>query len=218
MGNVLEDGDFDFTLEVTDSGCNPFSTTTATFRMSVGVGEITVVEALLDGNPVLIPAGGESYNPDYPALPETVYNDYVTIQLVVAGGKGPYAAVIFDHPDIPNDGPLPLGAAVPPNAASITGAPVEVGPGGGPFLITLRDRGQHRRQELLHVLLARRDARDHLRHARAGRRPGRRDLQPADLRRRGRAALRLRVRRGGPPRGLHERQERQPRTRSRTPT
>ena len=88
--------------------------------------------------PSSIPAGGESYNPDYPALPETVYNDYVTIQLVVAGGKGPYEAVVFDHPDIPNDGPLPLGAAVPPNATSVTGAPVEVGPGGGPFLITLQ--------------------------------------------------------------------------------
>ena len=109
MGYVLEDGEFDFTLEVTDSGCDPFSTTTAVFRMNVGVGEITVVDALLDGNPVLIPAGGESYNPDYPALPETVYNDYATIQLVVAGGKGPYKAEVFDHPDIPNDGPLPLG-------------------------------------------------------------------------------------------------------------
>jgi hypothetical protein len=137
MGNVLEDGEFDFTLEVTDTGCTPFSTTTATFHMSVDVGEITVVDVLRDGNAVLIPAGSEDYNPDYPALPEVVYNDYATLELVVAGGKGPYGAVIFDHPDIPDDGPLPLGTAVPPNSTSITGAPVEVGPEGGPFKVTL---------------------------------------------------------------------------------
>ena len=69
MGNVLEDGDFEFTIQVTDAGCNPFSSTTAAFKMSVGVGEITVVGATQDGNPFLIPAGDEAYNPDHPALP-----------------------------------------------------------------------------------------------------------------------------------------------------
>jgi len=118
MGNVLEDGEFDFVLEVTDTGCTPFSTTTATFSMSVGVGEITVVDVLQDGNAVLIAAGSEGYNPDHPALPGVVYNDFVTLELVVAGGKGPYGAVIFDHPDIPDDGPLPLGTAVPSNSTA----------------------------------------------------------------------------------------------------
>ena len=138
VGSLLADGEFDFTLEVTDTACTPFSSTTAAFHVSVGVGEIVVVGATLDGNPVLIPAGAEDYNPDAAALPEVVYNDYVTIELVVAGGKGPYAAVVFDSPDVPDDGPLPLGASVPPNSTSVTGAPVEVGPGGGPFKVTLQ--------------------------------------------------------------------------------
>jgi hypothetical protein len=138
MGNVLEDGEFAFTIQVTDAGCNPFSSTTAAFRMSVGVGEITVVGATQDGNPFLIPAGAEAYNPDHAALRSVVYNDYVTIELIIAGGKGPYSAVVVDDPAIPNDGPLPLGASIPPSSASITGAPVEVGPEGGPFLVTLR--------------------------------------------------------------------------------
>ena len=137
-GHLLQDGEFEFTLQITDAGCEPFSTASASFHMSVGVGEICVVDALRDGNSSLIPTGAESYNPDHPALPGTVYNDYVTIELVVAGGKGPYVAAVFDHPDIPDDGPLPLGASVPLNATSVTGAPIQVGPGGGPFKVTIQ--------------------------------------------------------------------------------
>ena len=43
----------------------------------------------------LIPPGGTSYNPDYPALGRVVYNDYVTIRLIVAGGHGPYSTAII---------------------------------------------------------------------------------------------------------------------------
>jgi len=141
-GYILEDGEFDFTLQITDSGCEPFKSTTQAFHLSVGVGEMQVVEALLDGNPSLIRPGDEAYDPvvypgGYPALSPVVYNDLVTIELVVAGGTGPYAATVYDDPQIP-DGQLPLGASIPPLSTSITGAPVEVGPGGGPFLVTVQ--------------------------------------------------------------------------------
>jgi hypothetical protein len=136
-GSILEDGVFDFTIQVTDAGCDPFSSTRASFHMEVGVGAITVVGATRDGNPAFFPAGAQDYNPDHPALGDVVYNEYVTLELIVAGGHGPYSAVLADDPDIANDGPLPLGAGIPPGSASITGAPVQVGPGGGPFLVTL---------------------------------------------------------------------------------
>jgi len=142
QGWLLKDGEYDFTLQITDSGCEPFASTTQAFHLSVGVGELQVVQALLDGNPSLIRSGDDAYDPavypgGYPALPPTVYNDMVVIQLVVAGGTGPYEATLYDDPQIP-DGSLPLGAAIPPSSTSITGAPVEVGPLGGPFLCTLR--------------------------------------------------------------------------------
>ncbi len=136
LGHLLEDGDFSFTIQVTDTGCEPFSSTTASFRMVVGVGEIVVVGATLDGNPTMVPPGGTHYNPDHPSLGKVVYNDFVTILLVVAGGHGPYSAVVIDKDGI-DDGPLPLGTGIPPSSTSITGAPVEVGPEGGPFLVTL---------------------------------------------------------------------------------
>ena len=84
-------------------------------------------------------------NPDYPAIGPTVYNDYATTEIVVAGGKGPYAAVLYDDPAIPNDGPFPLGASVPPGSTSINGAPVQVGPAGGgpPSVIINNNTGQN---------------------------------------------------------------------------
>ncbi len=135
-GAPLADGPFDFRLQVTDTGCTPFSSATASYHLDVAVGEIVVVDVLLDGNASLLRAGDESYNPDYPALPKVVYNDFVALDFVVAGGVAPYSMAVYDDPGVPNDGNLPLGVSVPASSTSIVGAPVEVGPQGGPFLVS----------------------------------------------------------------------------------
>ncbi len=135
-GAPLADGSFDFKLQITDTGCTPFSSTTANYHLNVAIGQIVVVDILLDGNPSLLDAGAESYNPDYPALPKVVYNDFVSLDFVVAGGVAPYSMSVYDDPAIPNDGNLPLGVSVPASSTSIVGAPVEVGPVGGPFLLS----------------------------------------------------------------------------------
>ncbi len=136
-GYLLEDGNFEFTVQIEDSGCTPFQSTVQTFRMSVGVGEVVVVDVLQDGNPSLIPADSKPEYAGYPALPEVVYNAFTSLQFVVAGGVGPYRMQVYDAPDI-DDGPLPLGVTVPTNSATIVGSPVQVGDGGAPFLTSYR--------------------------------------------------------------------------------
>ena len=137
-GYLLEDGNFTFRVQIEDSGCTPFQSTVQAFSMSVGVGEIVVVDVLQDGNPSLIPADSEPKYAGYPALPEVVYNEFTSLQFVVAGGVGPYRMNVYDDPSVPNDGPLPLGVTIPAGSASIVGSPVQVGPGGEPFLVSYR--------------------------------------------------------------------------------
>ena len=149
-GYLGEDGDFNFTIEVTDTGCTPFSSTTATFSMSVGIGDLTVVAVRKDGNPAKFIAPGEGYspaderppeeqtpyNPGYPALPETIFNEYTLIDLVIAGGKGPYEIDIFDAEGVEDVG-LPLGTSLIPDSSSIAGTPIEEAPAGA-FLLTFQ--------------------------------------------------------------------------------
>ena len=132
FGSPLEDGTYSFSLQLVDTGCNPFASATASYVMRVSVGEVGVVTVEQDGNPALIPAGQTDYNPDHPALPKVVYNDFTSLQFIIAGGVGPYSLKIWDDPNIPNDGNLPLGVSIA--ATSIVGSPVEVGPDGGAFL------------------------------------------------------------------------------------
>ena len=81
------------------------------------------------------PPGGTSFNPDYPALPTTVYNETTSLQFVVAGGFGPYTMKLYDAPGV-DDGNLPLGIVIASESPNLVGAPVEVKPGGAPFLLT----------------------------------------------------------------------------------
>ncbi len=134
-GTILADGQYDFTLQIDDTGCNPFSATQASFSWNVGVGQVAVVDVLRDGNPALVPPGGTSFNPDYPALPTTVYNETTSLQFVVAGGFGPYTMKLYDAPGV-DDGNLPLGIVIASESPNLVGAPVEVKPGGAPFLLT----------------------------------------------------------------------------------
>ncbi len=149
-GYLLEHGDYSFTIQVTDTGCNPFSSTTQDYEMSVGQGEITVVDMKRDGQIVgLIPPGegdhtfsfpdpvneGQfidipyTYNPDYPAMPKTVFNSPVNFDLICAGGAGgPYRVSPVDTNDGQSFDGLPLGVSVILNSASLSGAPGEEGP------------------------------------------------------------------------------------------
>ncbi len=134
-GTLLMDGTYSFTLQIDDTGCNPFSSTQAKFTWNVGVGDVVVVDVLQDGNSALLPAGAEAFNPDYPALPTTVYNQNTSLQFVVAGGVGPYKMKLYDDPAL-QDGNLPLGVVVASGSPNLVGSPVEVGPGGGAFLLS----------------------------------------------------------------------------------
>ncbi len=135
-GTFLEAGECTFRIQVTDTGCDPFVTTTAEFTWDVGIGELRIVGA----RPGLIPHA--AYDdvqkwPDADAIPQTVYSTFTAIDFVIAGGVPPYVCYTVDDPDEPNDRGLPLGTTMPADGASIVGSPVEVGAGGRPFLFTM---------------------------------------------------------------------------------
>jgi hypothetical protein len=120
VGRALQDGVFDFELKLTDTGAQPFLTTTATFHWEIGIG------ALVFGTPT--------------DLPDQVYGRFTTIELVVAGGSPPYSCEVVDDPSNPNDENLPSGLAIPPDSTTIVGSPEEAKPGDAPFLVTIRAR------------------------------------------------------------------------------
>ncbi len=117
VGLALEDGVFDFTLKLTDTGGVPFGVSIATFHWEIGIG------ALVFGTD--------------PMLPGTVFNSFASIQLVVAGGVPPYSCEVIDLPGVADE-PLPTGMSIPPDSCSIVGAPQQAHPGGVPFLVSVR--------------------------------------------------------------------------------
>lgn len=139
VGYLLEDGTFPFTLQITDTSCEPFLTTTAQFTWSIGIGPLTIVDsnpASLD--PVSFGLIDPQAYPDLNAFPTTVFNEFTAIVLVAAGGIPPYSLSIVDDPNDPDDGALPLGVTIPPNSMSIVGSPVQVKAGGIPFRLTFQ--------------------------------------------------------------------------------
>jgi hypothetical protein len=120
VGRALEADTFTFRLKLTDTGSSPFSTTTATFTWDIGVGSLVIVT---DAD-----------------LPDLVFNQFTSIQLVIAGGSSPYACQEFDDPSNPNDEALPTGLAIPPQSCSIVGTPQEAKPGESPtpFFVTVQ--------------------------------------------------------------------------------
>lgn len=139
VGYLLEDGTFPFTLQITDTSCEPFLTTTAQFTWSIGIGPLTIVDsnpASLD--PVSFGLIDPQAYPDLNAFPTTVFNEFTAIVLVAAGGIPPYSLSIIDDPNDPDDGALPLGVTIPPNSMSIVGSPVQVKAGGIPFRLTFQ--------------------------------------------------------------------------------
>ena len=139
VGIALEDGIFQGTIEIIDTACNPFASMRFDFNWQIGRGPVQIVAA----NPELIPAAEyvnqePSAYPDVDAIQPVIFNQFGSINLIAAGGIPPYSCTIIDDPLDPDDGPLPLGTSMPPNSCSIVGSPVQVGPNGNPFRITVR--------------------------------------------------------------------------------
>ncbi len=133
-GYCLQEGTFEFRLQVTDKGCLPFQFAFVDLVWNVGVGSVAIVAA----TPSLV--APENHNElgsfaDVHAIPSTVYGQFVAIDLIVAGGVPPYEVTLTDDPLDPDDGQLPLGVILAPGSASLVGTPTEILPG-RPFRFT----------------------------------------------------------------------------------
>jgi|GEM_PF-2722950 len=113
VGQVLDDGTFDFTLKLTDTGSDPFSTFVMNFHWEIAVGALVFAT---DAN-----------------LPALVFNQFASMSLVVAGGEGPYSCEVVDDPLNAIDEPLPTGMIIPAPSCTIVGAPTGV-KGSPPFV------------------------------------------------------------------------------------
>ncbi len=116
-GRALEDGVFDFTLRLTDTGSSPFTTSIQSFHWVIGIGPLVFATDTV--------------------LPGTVFNAFTSIQLTVAGGIPPYSCEVVDLPGFPDE-PLPTGMAIPPDSTSIVGAPQQAHPGAAPFIVSIQ--------------------------------------------------------------------------------
>ncbi len=114
-GRILEDGEYDFTLQLTDTGANPFVTTTQHYHWSVGKGALVFATDA--------------------TLPSYIYNRFDTVDLIVAGGTPPYACEVVDVPALADE-LLPTGLAIPTSSTQIVGAPIGV-KGAAPFVYTV---------------------------------------------------------------------------------
>ncbi len=127
-GSLLQDGTFNFRIQVTDTTCNPFAFAVADFNWTVMQGSVTIVGAL----PVLYPVGtydvGDGVeNPLYPALENTKFGGSSVHEFLVAGGVPPYTLDVVDDPNNPDDdGGPPLGVSFPPFSATMVGAPQQI--------------------------------------------------------------------------------------------
>ena len=69
VGQVLDDGTYDFTLKLTDTGSDPFSTFVMSFHWEIAIGPLVFATD--------------------PVLPSLVFNQFASLPLVVAGGQPP---------------------------------------------------------------------------------------------------------------------------------
>ncbi len=114
-GRILEDGEYDFTLKLTDTGANPFAFTTQHYHWSVGKGALVFATDA--------------------TLPSYIYNRFDTVDLIVAGGTSPYACEVVDVPALADE-LLPTGLSIPNSSTQIVGAPIGV-KGAAPFVYTV---------------------------------------------------------------------------------
>src|SRR5688500_11004953 len=103
VGRLLEDGVYDFTLQLTDTGSDPFSTTVLAFHWDIPKGALVfATDATLDA---------------------MVFNQFTSVNLIVAGGTAPYSCTVVDDPSNPFDEPLPTGLFIPDPSCTIVGPP-----------------------------------------------------------------------------------------------
>jgi hypothetical protein len=121
-GRALEDGVFNFTLKLTDTGSQPFSTATEVYKWTIGIGSLVFATDA--------------------TLPPFVYNRFDSVPLVVAGGVPPYACEVVDDPQNAFDELLPTGLAIPPDSCTIVGAPTGVKAGVAPFVYKVSVRAR----------------------------------------------------------------------------
>jgi hypothetical protein len=103
-GRPLEDGNFHFTLMLSDAGSQPFGVGSQTYDWFIGQGPLQI---LTDAN-----------------LPPWTYNKYDAVALLIAGGAPPYSCQVIDQPLV-IDEPLPQGLSIPNQSSTIEGAPTE---------------------------------------------------------------------------------------------
>ncbi len=118
-GRPLENGTFEFTIKLTDTGTQPFSTTTQHFVWNVGIGSLVFVT---DAN-----------------LPPWIFNGFGVANLVLAGGTPPYTCEVVDDPLNLNDEALPPGLSIPTDSCTILGAPTGTKPA-DPFVYKISVR------------------------------------------------------------------------------
>jgi hypothetical protein len=117
-GRPLEDGPFDFTLKLTDSGSQPFSTTTANFHWVIGQGPLVMITDAV--------------------LPNFTFNVFSAVQLEAAGGQPPYSAALIDLPGVPDDEAFPTGLSIPAGTMTIVGAPQAAKLFNAPYKVSIR--------------------------------------------------------------------------------
>ena len=117
VGRILEDGEYDFTIKLTDTGTQPFVSTTQHYHWSVPKGALVFATDAV--------------------LPSYIFNRFDAVNLVIAGGTAPYACEVVVTS--PGDEVLPTGLSIPADSTSIVGAPVGI-KAAAPFVYTVRIR------------------------------------------------------------------------------
>jgi hypothetical protein len=145
VGVILLPNNYTFTIQIDDTGCVPFSSTTVQYQWNVTVGPVVVAAC----DPPIIPVA--SYNPpnttkwvDLDAIKTTVFGAFAVFNFTLAGGYPPYTFEVVDDPNDPNDvnwspppGAVPQGMNIPPFSSSFIGAPQQTG-GNVPYRITFQ--------------------------------------------------------------------------------
>ena len=126
VGRALEDGTFDFTLKLTDTGSRPFTTSTMSYHWVVPIGALVFATDTV--------------------LPVWVYNRFDSTNLVLAGGVPPYSCEVVIQ-DAMIDELLPTGLSIPPDSCSVVGAPTGIKTS-SPFIYNVSVRARDHANDL----------------------------------------------------------------------
>lgn len=147
VGTILQEGNYNFTIQIDDTGCEPFSSVTVAYSWGIAIGPVVIAAC----DPPFIP--NAQYNPPnttkWPVLEgirTTVFGAFATFNFTFAGGYPPYNLEVIDDVADPQDtrwipppGSLPQGMNISNGIAggSFTGAPQQAS-GNQPFILTFQ--------------------------------------------------------------------------------